>query len=105
MDHFADFLTLLGQHYVLVGCVELIAAVVLVGILPRRQKSRAARAADATGTEQLMMRELSRQEDTKTFLDDGNIDRFFYLVEDTKTGLWMIIDNSTNGQPGATISS
>ena len=65
MDHFADFLTLLGQHYVLVlvGCVELIAAVVLVGILPRRQKSRAARAADATGTEQLMMRELSRQED------------------------------------------
>lgn len=65
MDHFADFLTLLGQHYVLVlvGCVELIAAVVLVGILPRRQKSRAARAADATGTEQLMMREFSRQED------------------------------------------
>ena len=65
MDHFADFLTLLGQHYVLVlvGCVELIAAVVLVGILPRRQKSRSARAADATGTEQLMMRELSRQED------------------------------------------
>lgn len=65
MDHFADFLTLLGQHYVLVlvGCVELIAAVVLMGILPRRQKSRAARAADATGTEQLMMRELSRQED------------------------------------------
>ena len=52
-----------------------------------------------------MMRELSRQEDTKTFLDDGNIDQFFYLVEDTKTGLWMIIDNSTNGQPGATISS
>lgn len=43
--------------------------------------------------------------DTKTFLDDGNIDQFFYLVEDTKTGLWMIIDNSTNGQPGATISS
>ena len=42
---------------------------------------------------------------TKTFLDDGNIDQFFYLVEDTKTGLWMIIDNSTNGQPGATISS
>lgn len=42
---------------------------------------------------------------TKTFLDDGNIDQFFYLVEDTETGLWTIIDNSTNGQPGATISS
>lgn len=36
---------------------------------------------------------------TKTFLDDGNIDQFFYLVEDTETGLWTIIDNSTNGQP------
>lgn len=59
------FSNVIRQHYVLVlvGCVELIAAVVLVGILPRRQKSRAARAADATGTEQLMMRELSRQED------------------------------------------
>lgn len=36
---------------------------------------------------------------TKTFLEDGDIDQFFYLIEDTETGLWTIIDNSTNGQP------
>lgn len=36
---------------------------------------------------------------TKTFLEDGDIDQFFYLIEDMETGLWTIIDNSTNGQP------
>lgn len=38
---------------------------------------------------------------TKTFLEDGDIDQFFYLIEDMETGLWTIIDNSTNGQPAA----
>ena len=38
---------------------------------------------------------------TKTFLDDGNIDQFFYLIEDTENGVWTIIDNSTNGEPTA----
>lgn len=38
---------------------------------------------------------------TKTFLEDGDIDQFFYLIEDVETGLWTIIDNSTNGQPAA----
>ena len=38
---------------------------------------------------------------TRTFLEDGDIDKFFYLIEDTETGLWTIIDNSTNGQPAA----
>ena len=38
---------------------------------------------------------------TKTFLEDGDIDQFFYLIEDTETGLWTIIDNSTDGQPAA----
>ncbi len=41
---------------------------------------------------------------TKTFLDDGSIDQFFYLIEDTENGLWTIIDNSTNGQPAAAAS-
>ena len=36
---------------------------------------------------------------TKTFLDDGDIDQFFYLVEDTETGLWTVVDNSTSGRP------
>lgn len=36
---------------------------------------------------------------TKTFLEDGDIDQFFYLIEDMETGLWTIIDNSTDGQP------
>lgn len=36
---------------------------------------------------------------TRTFLEDGDIDQFFYLIEDMETGLWTIIDNSTNGQP------
>ena len=38
---------------------------------------------------------------TKTFMEDGHIDQFFYLVEDTETGLWTIVDNSTNGQSAA----
>ena len=38
---------------------------------------------------------------TKAFLEDGDIDQFFYLIEDMETGLWTIIDNSTNGQPAA----
>lgn len=38
---------------------------------------------------------------TRTFLEDGDIDQFFYLIEDMETGLWTIIDNSTNGQPAA----
>ncbi len=36
---------------------------------------------------------------TRTFSEDGDIDQFFYLIEDTETGLWTIIDNSTDGQP------
>jgi hypothetical protein len=36
---------------------------------------------------------------TKTFLEDGSIDQYFYLVEDTRSGKWTIIDNSTNGEP------
>lgn len=38
---------------------------------------------------------------TRTFLEDGDIDQFFYLIEDMEAGLWTIIDNSTNGQPAA----
>ena len=38
---------------------------------------------------------------TRTFLEDGDIDQFFYLIEDMETGLWTIIDNSTDGQPAA----
>lgn len=38
---------------------------------------------------------------TRTFLEDGDIDQFFYLIEDMETGLWTVIDNSTNGQPAA----
>ena len=38
---------------------------------------------------------------TKTFLDDGNIDQYFYLVEDVGSGLWTVIDDSTPGQPNS----
>jgi len=38
---------------------------------------------------------------TKTFLDDGNIDQYFYLVEDVESRLWTVVDNSTPGQPGS----
>lgn len=36
---------------------------------------------------------------TKTFIDDGDIVQYFYLVEDVDSGNWIIIDNSTNGEP------
>ena len=31
---------------------------------------------------------------TKTFLEDGNIEQYFYLVEDMENGWWTVIDNS-----------
>ena len=40
---------------------------------------------------------LCEYDHTKTFMEDGHIDQFFYLVEDAETGLWTIVDNSTNG--------
>lgn len=38
---------------------------------------------------------------TKTFLEDGNLDQYFYLVEDIESGLWTVIDNSTSGLPAS----
>lgn len=32
---------------------------------------------------------------TKTFMDDGTIRQYFYLVQDVKTGEWKIIDNTS----------
>jgi beta-lactamase regulating signal transducer with metallopeptidase domain len=32
---------------------------------------------------------------TKTFMDDGYLEQYFYLTRDTATDLWSIIDNST----------
>lgn len=39
---------------------------------------------------------------TKTFLDDGSIEQYFYLTEDIKTGEWTIVENDsprTNTEP------
>lgn len=36
---------------------------------------------------------------TKVWYDIGDIDRFFYLVENPKTGEWKITDNTVNGEP------
>ena len=38
---------------------------------------------------------------TKIVYDDGDIDQYFYLVENIKNGVWTITDNSTNGEPRA----
>lgn len=32
---------------------------------------------------------------TKTFLDDGYTEQYFYLTQDTKSGEWTIIDNTS----------
>ena len=37
----------------------------------------------------------------KTFLEDGNIDQYFYLTKDPETDLWIIVDASTNSQPNS----
>lgn len=34
---------------------------------------------------------------TKTFLDDGDIHQYFYLIQDVKSGNWKIFDNSSPG--------
>lgn len=36
---------------------------------------------------------------TKTWLDDGEIDQYFYLTQNLKTGAWVIVDNTTHGEP------
>lgn len=39
---------------------------------------------------------------TKTFLDDGPTEQYFYLTEDVKTGEWIIVENDsprTNTEP------
>lgn len=39
---------------------------------------------------------------TKTFLDDGSTEQYFYLTEDVKTGEWTIVENDsprTNIEP------
>jgi beta-lactamase regulating signal transducer with metallopeptidase domain len=33
---------------------------------------------------------------TKTFMDDGKLEHYFYLTRDIDTGLWSIIDNSSS---------
>lgn len=35
---------------------------------------------------------------TKTFLDDGQVCQYFYLIEDPKTGQWTIVDNITTSE-------
>ena len=64
MNTFRDILTILGQHYVLVlvACAELAAAVVLIGLIPRRRRRRTSGAV-FTDTERLMLQELSVRED------------------------------------------
>ncbi len=32
---------------------------------------------------------------TKTFLDDGNTEQYFYLTQDENTGEWTIVDNTS----------
>ena len=32
---------------------------------------------------------------TKTFLDDGPTEQYFYLSEDVKTGEWTIVENDS----------
>ena len=32
---------------------------------------------------------------TKTFLDDGPTEQYFYLTEDVKTGEWTIVENDS----------
>ena len=32
---------------------------------------------------------------TKTFMDDGYTEQYFYLAQDGKTGIWEIVDNTT----------
>ncbi|MCB6611040.1 hypothetical protein V3C10_11445 [[Clostridium] symbiosum] len=31
---------------------------------------------------------------TKTFLDDGYTEQYFYLMENTESGEWKIVDNT-----------
>lgn len=33
----------------------------------------------------------------KTFLDDGDITQWFYLIQDEKSGDWSIVDNTSGG--------
>ena len=40
---------------------------------------------------------------TKTFMDDGQTQQYFYLTQDTETGEWTIIDNTSPDTSAASI--
>ena len=60
----SELLSALGAHFylIMIGCIELVVAVFLLGILPKRRKKDRQSAASGTGTEQLIQT-LSRQEE------------------------------------------
>lgn len=39
-----------------------------------------------------------RYDHTKTFLDDGCLEQYFYLVQDPKSNDWFIVDNTAPNQ-------
>ena len=63
MDFFTEFLTLLGEHHalVLVACAELVAAVLLLSLRPRKRVRHSK--ASFSDTERTLLRELSQQKD------------------------------------------
>lgn len=63
MSLFADLITLLGRNYILVvvGCIEVVAAVVLLGYIPRRRRRVKKQKADFSVSERLLLQELSEQ--------------------------------------------
>ncbi|EGB19832.1 hypothetical protein HMPREF9475_01020 [[Clostridium] symbiosum WAL-14673] len=40
---------------------------------------------------------------TKTFMDDGHTQQYFYLTQDTETGEWTISDNTSPDTSAAPI--
>ena len=65
MTAITNLLLFLGNHFyfVLIGCAELILAVVLLGILPRRQSVSPRAKLRSTGAERMLIPELARRSD------------------------------------------
>ena len=63
MEFFTNFLTLLGEHYALVqvACAELVAAVLLLSLRPRKRVRHSK--TSFSDTERILLWELSQQKD------------------------------------------
>lgn len=65
MSAFTEWMIRMGRYFplVLIGCIEIVAAVLLLGVIPARRRRAARRGTDAPERARLFLKELAAQTD------------------------------------------